>query len=214
MRKSVEEIIDTIKALKGLTKDYEVAESLGIGRGALSNAKQRDSISFLENLISFCDRENITLDIIRQTQFHALKTLSTVLKPVAGSCAWNRRYVELPVSSDTPGNEDTETVLVPRDLYEDGCIVLQVRGDSMDKLLTHGTKVIVDTRAKDIVSGGIYAFRSPVEGSILREAHSEHRGICLRPYNKNYPSTFINWEEFDPDSVIGRVSFSLVNVFR
>jgi phage repressor protein C with HTH and peptisase S24 domain len=74
--------------------------------------------------------------------------------------------------------------------------------------------VIVDTRAKEIVSGGIYAFRSPIEGSILRECHSEHGGISLRPYNKNYPSTFINWEEFDPASVIGRVSFSVVNVLR
>jgi hypothetical protein len=131
MRKSVEEIIDTIKALKGLTKDYEVAESLGIGRGALSNAKQRDSISFLENLISFCDRENLTLDIIRHTQFPALQSLSTVVKPVADLCAWNRKYVELSVSSDAPGNNDAGTVLVPRDLYEDGCIVMQVRGDSM-----------------------------------------------------------------------------------
>jgi len=214
MRKSVEEIIDTIKALKGLTKDYEVADSLGIGSGALSNAKQRDSISFLENLISFCDRENLTLDIIRQTQFPALQSLSTAVKSVAGSCAWNRKYVELSVMSDRPANEDAETVLVPRDLYEDGCIVLQVQGDSMEKLLAHGTKVIVDTRVKDITSGGIYAFRSPLEGSILRECHSEPGGLSLRPYNKNYPSTFISWEEFDKNTIIGRVSFSVVNVFR
>lgn len=150
MHKSVEEIIDTIKALKGLTKYYEVAESLGIGSSALCNAKQRDRISFLENLISFCDRENLTLDIIRQTQYPALHCLSTVVKPVADSYDRDRKYVELAVSSDTQGNEGAETVLVPRDLYEDGCIVLQVRGDSMDKLLTHGTKVIVDTRAKEI----------------------------------------------------------------
>jgi hypothetical protein len=46
MRKSVMEIIDTIKALKGSTKNSEVVDSLGLGRGALSNAKKRDSLSF------------------------------------------------------------------------------------------------------------------------------------------------------------------------
>lgn len=212
MRKSVEEIIDTIKALKGLTKDYEVAEYLGVGRGALSNAKQRDSISFLDELISFCDRENITLDIIRQRQFPGVQSFAAVVNSGPEESAWNRKYVELTVAADTPGYEDAETVLVPKEHYKKGFIVMRVRGDSMAKLLTHGTKVVVDTRAKDIVSGGIYALRVPVEGSILRECHSEHGGLSLRPYNKNYPSTLIAWDEFDPEMVIGRVSCSVVNV--
>lgn len=56
MRKSVEDIIDTIKILKGFTKDYEVADTLGLGRGALSNAKKRNSVSFFNELLLFCDR--------------------------------------------------------------------------------------------------------------------------------------------------------------
>jgi len=65
LRKSVEEIIDTIKSLKGFTTDYEVADTLGLNRAALSSAKTRDSISFLDELVTFCDREKLTLDFIR-----------------------------------------------------------------------------------------------------------------------------------------------------
>ncbi|KAB2834407.1 MAG: bacteriophage CI repressor, partial [Candidatus Dadabacteria bacterium] len=65
MRKTVEEIIDIIKHLKRFTTDYEVADSLGVGRSALSNAKRRDSLSFIDELVMFCDRESLSLDFIR-----------------------------------------------------------------------------------------------------------------------------------------------------
>ncbi len=220
MRKSVAEIIDSIKALKGFTKDYEVADSLGVGRGALSNAKQRDSISFLDELVSFCDRESLALDFIRKDPFPTEGSVKTVAAPARVPGTGGGRYVEVPVyfitwgvTAGPVGLKKVDTVIIPREIYREGCMAVRVNEDSMEKLLMDGTNAVIDTGTKDIVSGSIYAFRIPGEGNIVRECHSDPRCMSLIPYNKNYPTSTVGWEEFDPEMVIGKVTCSLVNVF-
>jgi len=220
MRKTVEEIIDTIKYLKQFTADYEVADSLGVGRGALSNAKRRDSISFIDELIMFCDRENLSLDFIRPDMPGAGKMLKRVSAPARIPEGQSERYVRVPVRSypgSAPGvrvHEEVDTVVIPRDVYGEGSIVVQVSGDSMEKLLMSGSSAVVDTGTKEIVSGCLYAFLMPWEGSVVRECVSEPKGLSLIPYNKNYPASSVRWDEFDPEMLIGKVSCSVVNVFR
>ena len=97
MRKSVEEIIETIKTMKGLTKDYEVADSLGVGRGALSNAKKRNSISFFDELVLFCDRENLSLDFIRHPLLSSSGTIRTVVAPGSLTPGENSELVQVDV---------------------------------------------------------------------------------------------------------------------
>lgn len=220
MRKSVEEIIDTIKAIKGLTKDYEVADSLGVGRGALSNAKQRDSISFLDELVTFCDRENLTLDFIRHDPFISPAGVKTIAAPGAIPGTGGNRYIEASVHSmadataSAPFKQNAvDTVIIPKDIYRDGCMVVQVSGDSMEKLLMDGANAVIDTNMREIASGSIYAFRIPLVGNILRECHSDPLGLSLIPYNKNYPPSSIKWDDFDPEMVIGKVTCSVINVF-
>ncbi len=53
MRKTVTEIIEIIKNMKNLNNDYEVADSIGVSRGALANAKRRNSMSFIDELGTF-----------------------------------------------------------------------------------------------------------------------------------------------------------------
>ena len=60
--------------------------------------------------------------------------------------------------------EPIGTVVIPRDIYKEGSIVIQVAGDSMEKLLMKGSNAVIDTNTKDIVSGSIYAFSIPHEG--------------------------------------------------
>ncbi len=216
MRKSVERIIDTIKSLKGFTNDYEVADTLGLGRGALSSAKSRDSVSFLDELVTFCDRERLTLDFIRETPVtgEGVKAVSAHSGYAAGG---EKRYVEVSVLSyagGASGPEEVDTVVIPRDVYAEGSIVIQVSGDSMEKLFMNGSSAVIDTNTKEIISGCLYAFRMPWEGSVVRECVSEPTGLSLIPYNKNYPVSSIKWGDFDPGMVIGKVSCSLINVFR
>lgn len=221
MRKTVEEIIYMIKALKGFTRDYEVADTLGVGRAALSNAKKRDSISFLDELVTFCDRESLTLDFIRRNPTIPGRSVKTVSAPAKIPPGQEERYVEVPVYSypaSNPGNasapEEIDTVVIPGDVYGVGSIVIRVSGDSMEKLFMDGSSAVIDTQMKEIVSGCVYAFRLPREGNIVRECISEPRSLSLIPYNKNYPASSINWNDFDPGMVIGKVTCSVNNVFR
>ena len=220
MRKSVEEIIDTIKSLKGFTTDYEVADTLGLNRAALSSAKTRDSISFLDELVTFCDREKLTLDFIRQDAFLPMDRVARVSAPAVMHLGEEEIYIEVPVLSyagsapGAPEPEEVDTVVIPRGVYRDRSIVIQVSGDSMEKLLMNGSSAVIDTNTKEIVTGCLYAFMVPWEGSIVRECVSEQTGLSLIPYNKNYPAASIKWDEFDPGMVIGKVSCSVINVFR
>ena len=221
MRKSVEEIIETIKTMKGLTKDYEVADSLGVGRGALSNAKKRNSISFFDELVLFCDRENLSLDFIRYPLLSSSGTIRTVVAPGSLTPGENGELVQVDVYSlenvDSHNLSELEpigTVVIPRNIYKEDSIVIQVAGDSMEKLLMKGSNAVIDTNTKDIVSGSIYAFSIPHEGNIVRECYSEPSGLRLRPYNKNYPTAQVEWGEFNPEMIIGKVSCSVINVFR
>ena len=195
MRKSVEEIIDTIKSLKGFTNDYEVADTLGLGRTALASAKIRDSISFLDELVTFCDRENLTLDFIRREAYVPAEGIARISAPVVLPPGVEEKYIEVSVLSfagsapDSPAPEVVDTVVLPREVYGDGSIVIQVSGDSMEKLFMNGSSAVIDTNTKEIVTGCLYAFMVPWEGSIVRECVSEQSGLSLIPYNRNYPAS-------------------------
>ncbi len=77
-----------------------------------------------------------------------------------------------------------------------------------------GANAVIDTNTKDLISGKIYAFKIPHEGNIVRECYAEPKGLSLIPYNKYYPKAQVGWDDFDPDMIIGKVSCSVMNVFR
>ena len=54
-------ITDKIKELKGLKSDTAVAEVLKMNQSTFAERKRRNSIPY-EEIISFCDREGISLD--------------------------------------------------------------------------------------------------------------------------------------------------------
>lgn len=221
MRKTVTEIINTIKTMKNLNNDYDVADTIGVSRGALANAKKRNSISFLDELVTFCDKESLSLDFIRFTPPSKIRQIRTVLTPGKYNPEENSELVMANVYSienadrlDFSDIDPVGSVVMPRELLSDHGIVIRVAGDSMEKLLMKGANAVIDTNEKDIVSGSIYAFKIPHEGNIVRECYSEPKGLSLRPYNKNYPTAQVQWEDFNPEMIIGKLSCSVINVFR
>ncbi len=222
MRKTVEEIIETIKAIKGFTKDYQVADALGVGRGALSNAKQRNAFPFFDQVTVLCERDNISLDILKRDPFQSSQTLKITDSSGKKDDSHHGNFIKVNVFSLAAGasaeelskTEPVDTAVIPRELYTESSLVVQVNGDSMEKLLMNGSKAVIDTGVKNIVSGSLYALKIPHEGNIVRECYSEPQGLSLIPYNKNYPTSRVMWKDFDPNMVIGKVSCSVFNVFR
>ena len=221
MRKTVTEIINIIKNMKNLSNDYEVADSIGVSRGALANAKRRNSMSFFDELVHFCERENLSLDFIRQPSSSPKGMLRTIIAPGEFTPEHNTDLVEVSVYSienadklDFTDIDPVGTVVIPRELFKDDNIVIRVAGDSMEKLLMKGANAVIDTNTKELISGNVYAFRIPHEGNIVRQCYSEPKGLSLIPYNKNYPKAQVGWDDFDPDMIIGKVSCSVLNVFR
>ena len=221
MRKTVTEIINIIKNMKNLNNDYEVADSIGVSRGSLANAKRRNSMSFLDELVNFCDQENLSLDFIRQPTPSSKGALRTIIAPVKFTPGDNSDLVEVSVYSienadklDFTDIDPVGTAVIPKELFRDEIIVIRVGGDSMEKLLMKGANAVIDTNTKELISGNVYAFRIPHEGNIVRECYSEPSGLSLIPYNKNYPKAQVDWDDFDPEMIIGKVSCSVLNVFR
>jgi phage repressor protein C with HTH and peptisase S24 domain len=126
---------------------------------------------------------------------------------------YNRRKGEA-LLTELAKFDPAQAIEIPKQLYDDGFIVIRNRGDSMEKLIMDGASVVIDISSREIVSGSIYALSIPKEGCILRECHSGSQGLLLRPYNRNYPVSVLGWDEFDPDMVVGRVFCSVINVFR
>lgn len=112
------------------------------------------------------------------------------------------------------GFHTLERVEIPEEGQREGLIAIINKGDSMEKLIMDGSVVVVDVFERTIVSGSIYALRVPWEGSVFRECQAGPEGLILNPYNRNYPVTYLEWDEFKPEMVIGKVYCSILNMFR
>jgi phage repressor protein C with HTH and peptisase S24 domain len=77
--------------------------------------------------------------------------------------------------------EPVDAIFVPRELTDNGFVIIQNKGDSMEKLIMDGANLVIDKMSREIVSGSIYALSIPWEGCILREFHSEPHGVLLSP---------------------------------
>ena len=108
--------------------------------------------------------------------------------------------------------EQIDTVVIPKKLYGAHLIPFKVFGESMEKLIMENSIVLVDTSPHDdIEEGKIYCFRIPYRGFIIRKVEKSLDGLYLIPYNKTFEERRIAWEEFNPEWVIGRVMWNIIN---
>lgn len=110
--------------------------------------------------------------------------------------------------------EPIETIVVPRKLYKRQLIPFKVIGDSMEKLIMENSIVLVDTTPQDLEDTKIYCFRIPYRGFVIRSIQKMPDGLYLEPFNKQYEAKKISWNDFEPESIIGRVLFNIINPFR
>lgn len=72
--------------------------------------------------------------------------------------------------------------------------------------------VLVDTKPQDDINEGkIYFFRIPYRGFIIPKVEKSPVGLYLVPYNTSFETRRIPREEFNPEYVIGRVLWNIIN---
>lgn len=132
----------------------------------------------------------------------------------------NDNYVKLTAYGITgAGNEMMEEgyepigdIVIPKNIYKSSYIPLKVEGDSMEKWIMDGSYVLVETAPqKRLIDKGIYCFRIPYSGYIIRLIHTEPDALYLEPVNKQYKIRKLGWASFEPDWIIGRVICTIVN---
>lgn len=112
------------------------------------------------------------------------------------------------------GYEPVGSIIIPKKLYKPNLIVFRVDGDSMEKWIMDKTYVLVDpTPQNKLYDKGIYCFKIPYSGYIIRLVHTEPDALFLEPVNRQYKTRKIAWGSFNPDWVLGRVVGNLINTY-
>lgn len=110
--------------------------------------------------------------------------------------------------------EVIDTVIIPRSVYNSWLMPFKVVGDSMEKIIMENSIVLVDRSPQELEDTKIYCFRIPYRGFVIRLIQKMPDALYLEPFNKQYEPKRIPWEDFDSESVIGRVVYNVINPFR
>ncbi len=166
------EIIETIKELKGLKTDIEVAKLLGIKSKTLATAKTRNSIPFKE-LASFCSKEGVSLDLVMIKEEDQQRDKEGDLGVRESGIVYgkSKEFVSIP---QVHGKIGAGGGLIPNNCIEmriafrrdwiqrkgnpQNMSLIRVIGDSMEPTLESGDCVLID-HSRNYVDphGGIYA---------------------------------------------------------
>ena len=158
--------------------------------------------------------------VYKQQEVHKLLFQETKTTPVIKEL--NGRYYEIPIlrpttnseNQDTPGFKQVGSTVIKKEDYKPQFIYMKVLDDSMEKLINQDSVIIIDTSQFSLLDRKIYCFRTPGAGLIIRTVNMEIDALILEPYNKHYDKREIEWDNFDPSIVYGRVVGSLNNTFR
>jgi len=134
----------------------------------------------------------------------------------------NGKFYEIPIykptinreSQDKVDFEQVSSTIIKKEDYKPQLIYLKVFDDSMEKLINQDSVIIIDTSQFSLLDKKIYCFKTPGSGLITRTVNMEIDALVLEPYNKHYDRREIEWANFDPTIIYGRVVGSLNNIFR
>jgi phage repressor protein C with HTH and peptisase S24 domain len=159
------EIIETIKKLKKLKKDYQVADLLGIKRRTLATDKARNTIP-LEELSLFCNKEGIFLDLLLNEDGYASENdqSALLLRDAPEFVSVPQVYGRICAGGGLiPDNTIEMRIAFRRDWIRrkgdpEKMSITRIKGDSMEPTLIDGDLVLVDHGRHYVESeGGIYA---------------------------------------------------------
>lgn len=93
-----------------------------------------------------------------------------------------------------------------RESNKSSVFCIKAYGDSMSPVLRDGAVLAVNRAKKEIVDGRIYVFRMR-EHLRVKLIKSNHKGLIMESYNKDYADELISWSELEDNNidVVGEV---------
>jgi phage repressor protein C with HTH and peptisase S24 domain len=206
---SIGEIIRRIKELKGLSTDGEVARALGLKPQTLATAKMRGSMPY-EALISFCDKERISLDLLLRGMELKAEEPVRIREPEPepeSKPEVETSYIMIPlleaeaaagISGAIPDDSVKDSYPFKRSWIRRiaggpgkdrlGKIVLiKARGQSMQPTINDGELVLVNLRDRyEIKNDAIYVVHAPDGGIFIKRLISIPGGFICLSDNKTF----------------------------
>lgn len=182
----------------------ELSEILGISQSAVNQWEKGVNLPANKHLIKLSQLASISIEWL----LHGGKESNSAI---------NIKYYPKIESSAGCGfeNDKEDFFLISNDLipFNDGVnkhtIALNVRGDSMEPVISEGGIVLIDTLDKNIKDGKIYVFRQQETLRLKRFEYSTSH-IIIKSYNPAYQDEKVSFQEFYSSSdVIGRVIYSI-----
>jgi hypothetical protein len=205
----VQAIIDRMKDVVGVSKDVDLAESIGASRSQPAVWKIRDRIPFAE-CMAIAEKHGVSLDwLILGRGVPGIEEPENFLHP-APVVTPDSAYVEFP-AFDMPSFIDGETaewsMRLPSDWVPlEGCsvadtIAMRIPGNCMAPTINDGEVVLVDRRPRDI--DGVYVLRVGESIRVRRVQRMYGGALHLLCDNADYETDVIGVDQADAVDFIG-----------
>lgn len=194
-------IISTLKKIKRLKEDYEVANLLGMGQKAFSARKRRGSVPW-KRIIDFCEREKIPFkEVIQMGEQPGFKVLQPFVHapPDFQNFAEARvdHYRAIPLCEDGRLSAGNGGLAFSENHLPDSMVwvyepeigrathrlqAVRVGGDSMEPTVPSGSIVVFDLDDKEFIDRQIYVIRKPEAGldiAAIKRMRKGEKGFVL-----------------------------------
>lgn len=212
--KSVDQIIESIRGVTQSKTDTDLANDMKIDPRTLASAKKRGSFSYevIQKIISFCLKSNIPLETVFRGN---IKTPIGKINSPNQIEEDDHSFIQVNVyhfaGAGSPveltESEPVTALYIPKRLFKSSMILIQIRGQSMEKLIMDKAIIIIDTSIKRIISGCVYCCWMPNEGAIVRKVHADIDKYILEPENKEYPTYLVPYERASEHFIVGKVEY-------
>lgn len=215
--RTVNEILDEIKKLKGLKTDTALAALFNVKPNTVSNWRKRNTLPY-EQIVSHCEKENMDIHTILLGK-NSDKTIPFDPR-ITNTYSSEYRLQEEIVSVDVYSSNGSETlrdlmrskpienILVPAYLINDSIITIKVKSSSMEPTIMEDAYIGVDRLDRELISGKLYAVFIPHEGIVVKRLYIDVGRIILRSDNMLFPELSVAFEDIPADNfILGRVQW-------
>jgi hypothetical protein len=205
----IQEIIDRMKEVTGVSKDVELAEVIGASRSQPAVWKIRERVPFAE-CMALAQKHGVSLDWLLLGRENPGIEEPELLSHPANAPISPDQYVEFP-AFDMPSFIESEvaqsSMRVPRAWIEgegvsiDDTIAMRITGNCMAPVLSDGEVVLVDRRPRDL--DGVFILRIG-ESLRVRRVQRMHGGaLHLLCDNQSFATDVIDADQADAVEFIG-----------